>query len=358
MTPAKRVYTRLSLWLRHIARDKAYLRSARQKPAQRSKDIIVILDGTLASLKPEKESNAGILFQLLNRSSDPADRRIYYEPGLQWSGWHSAIDLMIGRGINRQIMGAYGWLASQYQPGDRIFFFGYSRGAYAVRSLAGMIDRLGLVKSSYAAERYITQAYCYYQNNVTDSTAQEFSREHCHPHMRIEMVGVWDTVKALGWPVVGRFMPNESGHRFHNHELGASIAHGYQALALDETRVAFAPVLWTCPKDWPGHVEQCWFRGAHSDIGGHIGGKHISRPLANIPLVWMLERAEASGLTFPDGWRDQFPCDATAPMVGTFCGAGTLLLLRKRRKWGRQECEKLHESVKNYRKIKDEPAKA
>jgi hypothetical protein len=131
-------------------------------------------------------------------------------------------------------------------------------------------------------------------------------------------------------------------HAFHNHNLGRTIRHGFHALALNETRIAYAPVLWECPADWTGNIEQVWFRGAHGDIGGQLGGQESARPLANIPLVWMLDRAEALGLALPEGWRARFPFDPQAPMVGTWRGWGKAFLLRRRRVIGRDRSERLH----------------
>ena len=108
-----------------------------------------------------------------------------------------AQDVIQGRGLNRQIRRAYGFLASRYRPGDRIFLFGYSRGAYAVRSLAGVIDRIGLVRQD-ATERNVTLAYRHYRRRPT---APAPAPSCCRSAMRtlVEMVGVWDTVKALGF---------------------------------------------------------------------------------------------------------------------------------------------------------------
>ncbi|MEF3047292.1 DUF2235 domain-containing protein [Tabrizicola sp. L79] len=308
-------------------------------------DLVVILDGTMSSLEPGQETNAGLTFRLLSGEGPGPGRRVYYEPGLQWEGWRNWTDVAVGRGINRQIRRAYGWLASRYRPGDRIFLLGYSRGAYAVRSLAGVIDRLGLLRADQATERNITQAYRHYQQGGDSHGARAFSYRRCHLNVEIEMVGVWDTVKALGWRVPGLWMLTEKSHAFHNHHLGRAIRHGFHALAYDETRVMFEPVLWDCPEGWEGNVEQVWFRGAHADVGGHIGGFAAARPLANVPLVWMLERAEACGLALPVGWRGRFPCDATAPMVGTWRSWGRLFLLRRHRRVGRDRSEKLHPSV-------------
>lgn len=158
------------------------------------------------------------------------------------------------------------------------------------------------------------------------------------------MVGVWDTVKALGVPLP--LLWSRSPHAFHSHALGHSIRHGFHALALHETRLAYAPELWECPPDRAGTVEQVWFNGAHGDVGGQLGGFHAARPLANIPLVWMLERAESCGLPLPAGWHGRFPCDADAPHVGTWRGWKRMFILRRRRRVGRDLSERLHPSVK------------
>lgn len=308
-------------------------------------DHVVILDGTLSSLDPGQESNAGLAFRLIAEGPLRPDRTVYYEPGLQWQGWRRLSDLAQGRGLNRQILRAYGHLASHYRAGDRIYLLGYSRGAFAVRSLAGVIDRIGLLRHDAATERNVQVAYRHYRLNPDGTAARAFVRAHCHAQAPIEMVGVWDTVKALGLRLPLLWMLTEKDHAFHNHHLGTSIRHGFHALALDETRAVFAPVLWDCPPGWEGNVEQIWFRGAHGDIGGQLGHFPAARPLANIPLVWMLDRAEACGLTLPPGWRGRFPCDAAAPMVGTWRSWGKLFLLRRPRTVGRDRSERLHDSV-------------
>lgn len=307
----------------------------------------------MSSLDPGFETNAGLMFRLLSEEWAGAGRRIYYEPGLQWEGWRRWVDVAVGRGINRQIRRAYGWLASRYRPGDRIFLFGYSRGAYAVRSLAGVIDRVGLLRHDSATERNVLQIYRHYQLAPNSHAARAFSYENCHLEARIEMIGVWDTVKALGWRVPGLWMLTDRKHAFHNHHLGPSIRHGFQALAHDETRAVFEPVLWDCPEGWEGNVEQVWFRGAHADIGGQVGDFLQARPLSNIPLVWMLERAEACGLKLPNQWRDRYPCDPEAPMVGTWKGWGKLFLMRRRRRVGRDRSEKLHPTLTIEKSLRD-----
>ena len=335
-----RLSQRISLWL------SGALRRRRQSPrsaARENQTHVVILDGTMSSLDEGYETNAGRTYKLLCEASP--DLSLYYEAGVQWRGLRSAPDVMMGRGINRQIRRAYGFLASRYRPGDRIFLLGYSRGAFAARSLAGVIDRVGLLKSEHSEERNIRTIYRIYESGHHDTGLEHFAKTHCHEAAPIEMVGVWDTVKALGigLPVLWRWSAPK--HDFHNHDLGRSIRHGFHALARDETRNSYTPVLWTCPEDWQGRIEQVWFPGTHGDVGGQLGGLEAARPLANIPLVWMLERMESCGLVLPDSWRNRFEQNPLAHSVSTWSGFGKLFLIRKRREVAFGVCERLHHSA-------------
>ena len=260
---------------------------------------LVILDGTMSTLHPGCETNAGITYHLAQEMGGKIS--IYYEPGLQWASWGTIRDVVAGRGINRQIKRAYGYLASRYRPGDRIFLMGYSRGAYAVRSLAGIIDRMGLLHRDCATERNIRQVYRQYECTPDGEVAQAFAAAHCQRVVPIEMIGVWDTVKSLGInaPILWRL--SVARHAFHNHHLGEHVKRGYHALARDETRVVYRPVMWEGDPAHPAQIEQVWFRGSHGDVGGQLGGRHYARPLSNVPLVWMLEQAEAAGLPLPRG---------------------------------------------------------
>ncbi|GAB4283624.1 MAG: DUF2235 domain-containing protein [Roseovarius sp.] len=337
-------------WTRWARRLFEILRPGRrqaQRGARRERGRIthiIILDGTMSSLEPGCESNAGLAYKLLCEVSN-ARMSLYYEAGLQWQDWRATGAIITGRGINRQIRRAYGYLASRYHAGDRIILMGFSRGAYAVRSLAGVIDRVGLLRTVHATERNVVTAYRHYQAGGDSPAARAFARDLCHPAVEIEMVGVWDTVKALGLrlPVLWRL--TEPAHAFHDHRLGPSIRHGFHALALDETRVAYTPVLWTTPPGHRGRVEQVWFRGTHADVGGQLGGFEAARPLANIPFRWMMERLESCGVALPEGWQARFPEDVNAPSVGTWRGWGKVFLLRRRREVGRDPSERLHESV-------------
>ncbi|WP_306007058.1 DUF2235 domain-containing protein [Aquicoccus porphyridii] len=304
-------------------------------------DHVIILDGTMSSLAPGCESNAGLTYKLLSRTG----MSVFYEAGAQWAEWRSVWGVVMGRGINSQIRRAYGYLASRYRPGDRIFLLGYSRGAFAVRSLAGVIDRIGLLRPECATERNVTTAYRHYRNPPGSAAARAFRAHHCHDWVEIEMLGVWDTVKALGMhlPLLWRW--TGAAHEFHNHQPSAIVRHGFHALARDETRRAFAPEMWEVPEELVGRVEQVWFPGAHGDVGGHLAGFEPARPLANIPLVWMLEKLEERGVVLPEDWRVAFPTDPHAPAVGTWHGLGKLFLIRRPRVIGRDRTERLHESV-------------
>ncbi|WP_372603990.1 DUF2235 domain-containing protein [Actibacterium sp.] len=307
---------------------------------------IVILDGTLSSLDPGEETNAGLAYKLLSQAPG-ANLSLYYESGIQWDSWRQSIDVIMGRGINRQIRRAYGYLASRYHPGDRIILMGYSRGAFAVRSLAGVLDRVGLLKSVHATERNVRQAYRHYETGAASDVARAFSRAYCYDHTEVEMVGVWDTVKALGLRLPLLWRLTEPRYDFHNHELGKVVKHGFHALALDESREVFTPVLWQCPSHFDGRVEQVWFRGSHGDIGGQLSGFEEARPLANIPLVWMLRRLESCDVRLPEGWMAQFPCDANAPSVGSLRGWGKFFLIRHKRVVGRDSSESIHPTAIN-----------
>ena len=304
---------------------------------------VIIIDGTMSTLEPGCETNAGLTAKLLQEMG--AAVSVYYEPGLQWSHWRRAGDVIYGRGINRQIRRAYGYLASRYRPGDRIFLFGYSRGAYAARSLAGVIDRVGLLKAEHATTRNIRTIYRHYECTPDSSAAQVFARNTCHDAVEIEMIGVWDTVKSLGLNMPFLWRLSAPRHAFHNHQLGKSVKHGFHALARNETRVAYAPVMWDTTDDWDGHLIQMWFRGTHGDIGGQLAHRDWARPLSNIPLVWMLEQAENCGLPLPEGWAARYPQDPAAPSIGTFSGYGRWFVTRKARRVGHDPSERVHPSV-------------
>ena len=306
---------------------------------------VVILDGTMSSLRAGYETNAGRTLRLLQERGQTANLTVYYEAGIQWRDWSGTWSVMTGKGINKQIERAYGVLASRYRVGDKIVLIGYSRGAYAVRSLAGVIGYVGLLRAPEATTRAVRQAYRHYKTGARSKASAKFSELYCHEDVQIEAVAVWDTVKALGLrlPIVWRWA--QAQHDYHNHHLGQHVRNGFHALALDETRETYAPVMWNCPIGWTGHMQQVWFRGSHADVGGQMGANTASRPLANIPLVWMLERLSDCEVPLPENWQDRFEQDVTAPSAGSWGRWGWLFLSRRRRIVLRDRSESLHESV-------------
>jgi uncharacterized protein (DUF2235 family) len=340
------MFNRLSKNVLHAIRPRWLFKARRSGSLARRGAVthVIILDGTMSSIAPGEESNAGLIYKLLSDLTGP-EVSVYYEGGVQWTSWKNTHEVMMGRGINRQIRRAYGYLASRYRPGDRIFLFGYSRGAFAVRSLAGVLDQVGLLRTDSATERNVQLAYRHYQAGGQSEAARAFAQETCYPEISIDMIGVFDTVKSLGLRLPLLWKLTEGNHDFHNHALGRCVRSGYHALALEESRAVYAPVMWHSEPDWPGRLEQVWFGGTHGDVGGQLGGFVEARGLSNIPLVWMLFQAELHGLPLPEGWRRRFPMDSDGPSVGMWRGWGKMFLIREKRVTGRDPSERIHESA-------------
>jgi uncharacterized protein (DUF2235 family) len=313
----------------------------------RPRNLVFVSDGTLSTLRPGAETNAGLLYRLLEEIGPRPYQQFDYDHGVQGTGWAKWFNAITGMGINLAICQGYGFLASRYRRGDRIYLFGFSRGAYAVRSLAGMIGSVGLLRRSHATERNVRRAFRLYQRDGSNAARADFIARRCHDGIKIEMLGVWDTVKALGlpYPVLSRLGQMATG--FHDHTLGHHIERGYHALAIDEDRTAFAPILWQRSAQWEGRLEQAWFPGVHGDVGGDIGSLAEARPLANIPLNWMLLRAARHGLVLPEGWQGRFPENPAAPQVGNRRGIARLFLLRRPRATGGGDGETIHLSIRD-----------
>ncbi|MCA0045135.1 DUF2235 domain-containing protein [Celeribacter litoreus] len=313
---------------------------------------VILMDGTLSSLTPGLETNAGLAYKLLTEVAQHENMLVRYEAGIQWNGLRDTMDVIEGRGINRQIRRVYGALASRYRPGDRIFLFGYSRGAYAVRSLSGFIDMIGLLTPDQATERNIRVAYRHYQMAPHSHSSQRFKETHCYPETPIEFLGVWDTVSAVGlhMPVLWRY--STVFHEFHDYMPATNVKKVYHALAYNERRSAYAPVLFETnpePPMFDGRkqvLQQMWFPGTHGDVGGQLSGYIPERRLSNASLVWMLDKAEGAGLQLPEGWRMRFLADPHGPSVGQNRGWGKFFMMRRTRKVGHDPSEVLHPALK------------
>ncbi|MEM9098143.1 MAG: DUF2235 domain-containing protein [Pseudomonadota bacterium] len=306
--------------------------------------LIYISDGTLSSIQRGQETNAGQLYRLLEELGQRPSQLFDYDRGVQGRGLRKWLNAASGFGINRSILRGYAFLSIRWRPGTEIYLFGFSRGAYAVRSLAGMVGRMGLLRAHHRGERKIREAFRLYEEN--DSAAiQAFAQAHCIPNIQIRMIGCWDTVRALGlpYPILSYLAPMAT--EFHDHTLGAHIAHGYHALAIDEDRRAYEPILWKKSPNWQGRLEQTWFPGAHSDVGGDLRKLPAARPIANLSLNWMLRRASENGLALPEDWPTRFPEDATAPLQGCRRGLARAFLLRQPRRTHGADGTALHLAI-------------
>ncbi|MEZ0581008.1 DUF2235 domain-containing protein [Nocardioides sp. MH1] len=268
------------------------------------KRLVVCCDGTWN--KPDNETITNIekiarTVQTDPGASGPADQLVYYVSGVG-AGSYRADKILggaFGFGLYHNVVACYRFLAQNYEPGDQIFIFGFSRGAYTARSLAGMIGRVGLLTRLALVEERLPTAVHLYQRRPPAAGAfgesvEEFKHDHCHA-ATVDFLGVFDTVGALGVPGFMRFTP-----RFHDVRLGADVKCARHALAIDETRRKFAPTFWEAPEPGPDgraedpRVKQVWFEGAHSDVGGG----YRETGLSDTALLWMAREAHAAGLVF------------------------------------------------------------
>ena len=176
-----------------------------------------------------------------------------------------------------------------------MYMFGFSRGAFTVRTLAGFMNMLGLVQKD--DDYYVPEIYRCYETSQGPGTPEWAKAFHniknhraCPP---IKFLGVWDTVGSLGAPgLLGLF--NRGKYQYHQVGLNNTIQNAYHAMAIDERRKLFAPTLWERPADWTGTLEQAWFAGVHCNVGGSEAPDGV----ANEALHWMVEKAERLGLEF------------------------------------------------------------
>lgn len=308
---------------------------------------VVLLDGTMSQLTHGQETHIGLTYLLLREIAAAAQLAIHYEPGIQWQSWQRTHEVIAGVGLNRQIKRAYQFLARGYRPGDRIILMGYSRGAYAVRSLAGMIDRVGLLRPAHLDRDTVERHYALYRAAPESDQAQSLKQRLCHGDVPIAFLGAYDTVRPSGIEFFGLWQIVPAPHAFHTDAVGKSVMVARHALALQETRAAYHPMIWTTTQAQAdsGQVQQMWFRGTHGDVGGQLGGLGWARPLANIALIWMLSEAARAGLALPMLWRQRFITDANAPGIGMNRGIGKLFVLRRPRPIGQDPSEVLHPSA-------------
>jgi uncharacterized protein (DUF2235 family) len=274
-----------------------------------SKRLIVCCDGTWNRADQPAPTNVKKLYDAIDQS-DGAGQRAKYEPGVGTRPWEHVLGGGFGVGLSRNVQDCYAWLVDNYEPADELFFFGFSRGAFTARSLSGLVRNSGILRRENRG--MVKDAYKLYRsrdpgNAPREAAAKKFRDDNSHPDADIKFIGVWDTVGALGIPVHGLSPPwLTRSFAFHDTTLSSYVKNAYHALSIDERRRPFEPTLWvykTKPdggvEDLPNDqtVQQVWFPGVHSDVGGGYPEKDLSE----IPLHWLAGRARACGLVLkPD----------------------------------------------------------
>ncbi len=267
------------------------------------KRLVVCCDGTWN--KPDSRTVTNVEKIARTVQSDPGvtggvHQLVYYVSGVG-AGSYGADKVLggaFGFGLFHNVIACYRFLAQNYEPGDEVFIVGFSRGAYTARSVAGMVGRVGLLtKVSLVEERLPTAVNMYRRTDGPEgafgASVDEFRHDHCNA-VEVSFLGVFDTVGALGVPGL------QQAPRFHDVQLSTQVLRARHALAIDETRLKFAPTFWEAPADRAdaptedSRVKQVWFEGAHSDVGGG----YRDTGLSDTSLLWMAREAHAAGLVF------------------------------------------------------------
>lgn len=211
-----------------------------------------------------------------------------------------------GAGVDKNIKDMYIFIMLNYEPGDEIYLFGFSRGAYTARSLVGLIRTCGLLKVQNM--HLVDKAYELYRdrNDYSDANSDlmvSFRRNNCVEDITpIKFIGVWDTVGALGIPLPIYQKYNSNRYKFHDVTLSPTVENACQALAINERRRPFQPAIWeTCKSvlnnpDHPQRLEQRWFAGVHSNVGGG----YCESGLSDLALQWIVGKAQKIGLCYHD----------------------------------------------------------
>ena len=290
--------------------------------------VLVCCDGTWNS--PESQTNVWKFCDFVAKGGnavptklDAEERhfaadnlKIFYQTGVGTKKHERVRGGAFGKGLSRKLVRAYDYIVRNYEPGDKLYLIGFSRGAYTVRSLCGLIQEHGLPEAQTPAKTIYRLVNAYIDpKHQTD--APEVSNVRKVP---IRFLGVWDTVGKLGIPVPALFNINNifNLRPFHDTGLSPIVEHACHALAIDERRGAFPPVVWSrmpglvdpsvteTSEPVPQRMLQVWFVGSHGDVGGgwnEQGGEGSDVELSDITLHWMLKRAERAGLPLPVDWE-------------------------------------------------------
>jgi uncharacterized protein (DUF2235 family) len=310
-----------------------------------AKNIVIFSDGTG---QVGGEGNSTNIHKLFNMIEDRTQQQVaFYDPGLGTDRRKVAGNVG-GGGISRNIKQCYRFIFDEYQAGDHIFLFGFSRGAATVRSLSSFIHYFGILPKS--RPELIDKAYKIYKKSNDEKReieAAEFVRKHHTIWTSIKFIGCFDTVAALGLPfkTASALLNGIPGfrHKFHNFRLSQSVENAYHALALDDERKTFHPVLWSSTFESYQTVQQVWFGGMHTDVGGGYEEQNLS----DIPLVWMTDKAVKCGLLLYPRHKVLIAEDAEGVMHNSRGTMTTKLFRRKIRSWDEVQHGKavIHQSV-------------
>ena len=278
------------------------------------KNIVICSDGTGNSSVKGRGTNVFKLFEAIDLNGHRTDPKLrtqvaLYDDGV---GTENFKPLKIfagatGFGLSRNVKQLYKELVRIYDPGDRIFLFGFSRGAFTARTLSGLITTCGILDArklttAGALEKMVRKAYKMYRRRYRTELAKlflgkpdpartaKFKSNHCVPNdVTIAFLGVWDTVDAVGLPFHLSDVINLTIYRFKfpDSKLNKSVERACHALSIDDQRHSFHPLLWCLESGDEKRIEQVWFAGAHSNVGGGYPKQGMSL----VALDWMMRKA-------------------------------------------------------------------
>ena len=316
-----------------------------------SKRIVICADGTWS--RPEKDLQEDFPTNVLRLAraikpvgANQTPQQVFYDWGVG-SYYDQVVGGATGKGLHKNIMDDYRYIVQNYSPGDELYLFGFSRGAYTVRALCGLINNCGIIKRPDAP--LLQKAFNHYKKSgpahaPQGSESVKFRNEHSHKSREIKFVGVWDTVGAMGIPFsfLGLF---DDKDEFYDTKIGGNVRIARHALAIDEHREDFVPTIWL-PKE-NMDMQQVWFAGAHSDIGGSYKPDKDGSFSSDIPLAWMIQEAVKSDLAVESHLKQSL---TTNPLATIHKSRRSFYRIKK--KYNRpieqeQDSVLIHESVKS-----------
>lgn len=294
------------------------------------KNIVLCSDGTGNKGGYTPDSNVYKIYKAIDIHNKDKQQTTFYDNGIgtETNKYVRAAAGALGLGFKTNVCDLYAFLARNYKPGDQVYLFGFSRGASTTRAFAGFISTCGLVDGRVMKEDElqdsVKEAYrAYVKFSKKSSLAKKWREEKSRNIIPIKFIGVWDTVSSLGFPqkwviislgmlvlnVIFKVLDHLSDlffpHRFYNYKLTENVEFAYQALAIDDARTSFWPRVWN-ETNHSKPVEQVWFAGMHSNVGG---GYHRAG-MAHVALEWMMVRAQKQGLIFKNNFFQTVRDDA------------------------------------------------